>query len=161
MPRVHGNSFVHIKDIDFLIRHDEDLLEYSPKPDGEIAHKIGEYISRLVEDGDTIQVGYGSIPNAVLANLKEKKDLGVHIELISDGLVELIKAGVINNKNKIIDNGKTVAAFSMGQKSTYEFLRDNPSIEFRSIAYTNNPINIAHQYHYKTLRLWILQLLVQ
>ncbi|MCP4272961.1 MAG: GNAT family N-acetyltransferase [Gammaproteobacteria bacterium] len=147
MPRVHGNSFVHIKDIDFLIRHDEELLEYSPKPDGEIASKIGEYISRLVEDGDTIQVGYGSIPNGVLANLKEKKDLGVHTELISDGLVELIKAGVINNKNKTIDNGKTVAAFSMGQRSTYEFLNDNPAVEFRSIAYTNNPINIAAHEH--------------
>jgi GNAT superfamily N-acetyltransferase len=96
-----------------------------------------------VHDGDTIQVGYGSIPNAVLANLREKKHLGIHTELLSDGIVELMKLGVIDNSRKSIDRGKTVASFCMGKRSTYEFLHDNPAIEFKTIDYTNNPLIIA------------------
>jgi len=96
-----------------------------------------------VQDGDTIQVGFGSLPNAIMVNLYNKKNLGVHTELLSDGLVDLIKAGVIDNSRKTIDRGKTTAAFSMGEKSTYDFLNDNPSIAFRTIDYTNNPLVIA------------------
>ncbi len=143
MPRVHGDSFLHVSDIDFFLRKDEPLLEYSPEPDDKIANKIGEYVSKLVEDGDTIQVGYGSLPNAIINNLKNKKNLGVHTELISDGIVDLMKSGVVNNTLKSIDQGKTVAAFSMGKTSTYEYLHDNPAIEFRTIEYTNNPLHIA------------------
>lgn len=143
MPRVHGDSFIHINDADFIIHHDEPLLEYSPEPDDNVAQKIGKYVSRLIEDGDTIQVGYGSIPNSILRNLEHKKDLGVHTELISDGIVELMQKGVINNSRKTINRGKTVASFSMGKRSTYQFLHDNPAIEFQPIDYTNNPLNIA------------------
>ncbi|MFB3924737.1 MAG: GNAT family N-acetyltransferase [Syntrophales bacterium] len=143
MPRVHGDAFVHISDIDFIIPYDEPILEYSPEADTEIAQRIGTYVSRLVEDGDTIQVGYGSIPNAILAHLSNKKNLGVHTELLSDGLVDLMKKGVINNSKKIIDRGKTVATFCMGRRSTYDFIHDNPAIEFKTIDYTNNPIIIA------------------
>ena len=143
MPRCHGNTFIHINDVDFVVCHDEPLLEYEPQVSDEIAHRIGKYVARFIEDGDTIQVGYGSIPNAILASLKDKKHLGVHTELISDGIVDLIKAGVIDNSRKNQHSGKTVASFCMGIKSTYEFLHDNPSVEFHPIDYINNPLIIA------------------
>jgi len=91
MPRTHGDGFLHIEDVDFLIPHDEPILEYKEEANSDIAQQIGKYVSQLIEDGDTIQVGYGSIPNAILANLGEKNHLGVHTELISDGIVELMK----------------------------------------------------------------------
>ena len=145
MPRVHGDTFLHIDDIDFLVPYDEPLLEYYPAADTEIAQRIGNYVARLIEDGDTIQVGYGTIPNAVLSNLQGKKHLGIHTELISDGIVELMRKGVVDNSRKTVNRGKTVATFCMGKLSTYEFLHDNPSIDFRSIDYTNNPLLIARQ----------------
>jgi acyl-CoA hydrolase/GNAT superfamily N-acetyltransferase len=143
MPRVHGDGFLHIGDVDFIVPHDEPILEYKEEAEGEIAQQIGKYVSRLIQDGDTIQVGYGSIPNAILANLGEKKHLGVHTELISDGIVALMKAGVVDNSRKTINRGKTVVTFCMGKKETYAFLHDNPSVEFRTIDYTNDPLIIA------------------
>jgi len=143
MPRTHGDSFIHLDEVDFLIPYDEPLLEYISDVPDEIADGIGGYVSRLVENGATIQVGYGRIPDAVLSHLKGKRDLGVHTELLGDGLVELMKAGVINNTRKNIDRNKTVAAFSMGRKSTYEFLSDNPSVAFRAVDYTNSPAVIS------------------
>ena len=143
MPRVHGDGFIHMDDIDYAIIHEEPLLEFENHIEGDVTQKIGEYVSRLVQDGDTIQVGYGNLPNAIVSNLKGKKDLGIHTELLSDGLVELIRSGVVNNSKKSIDRGKTVASFSMGSRETYEYLNDNPSIEFRSIEYTNDPLIIA------------------
>jgi len=145
MPRVHGDGFIHIQDVDFIVRHDEHLLELPGIEQNETTQRIGNNVSKLIQDGDTIQVGYGGLPNAVLANLYHKKHLGVHTELFSDGLVDLIKAGVIDNSQKTLSPGKTVAAFSMGKRSTYEFLNDNPSILFRTIDWTNNPLNIARQ----------------
>jgi len=145
MPRVHGDGFIHIKDVDFMIHHDEPLLELPGIELNETTQRIGNHVARLVQDGDTIQVGYGGLPNAVLANLFDKRHLGVHTELFSDGLVDLINAGVIDNSRKSLNPGMSVAAFSMGKKSTYEFLNDNPSILFRTIDYTNNPLNIARQ----------------
>ena len=145
MPRVLGDAFIHVDDVDYIVPYDEELLECSPEADTEIAQRIGKYVSRLIEDGDTIQVGYGRIPNAVLANLDAKKHLGVHSELISDGIVELMKKGVIDNSRKTLNRGKTVTTFCMGRKSTYEYLNDNPAFEFRTIDYTNNPLNIARQ----------------
>lgn len=143
MPRTHGDGFVHVDDVDFIIPYNEPLLEYEAQVSDEIAHKIGYYVSRIVQDGDTIQVGYGSIPNAILANLGNKKHLGVHTELLTDGIVELMKKGVIDNTKKTINRGKTVATFCMGKKDTYTFINDNPAVEFRTIDYTNNPLIIA------------------
>ncbi|MCX5837459.1 MAG: GNAT family N-acetyltransferase [Deltaproteobacteria bacterium] len=145
MPRVHGDGFIHIRDVDFMIRHDEPLLELPGIELNETTQRIGNHVARLIQDGDTIQVGYGGLPNAVLANLFNKRHLGVHTELFSDGLVDLINAGVIDNSRKSLNPGISVAAFSMGKKSTYAFLNDNPSILFRTIDYTNNPLNIARQ----------------
>jgi acyl-CoA hydrolase/GNAT superfamily N-acetyltransferase len=145
MPRVHGDTFIHMDKVDILVPYDEPILEYADPADTEIAQRIGKYVAKLVEDGDTIQVGYGSIPNAVIANLAGKKHLGVHTELLSDGIVELMKQGVIDNTRKTVNPGKTVATFCMGKQSTYEFLHDNPAIDFRQIHYTNNPLLIARQ----------------
>ncbi len=143
MPRVHGDSFIHIDDVDFIVPHDEPLLEYHADVPGELARSIGRYVARIVEDGDTIQVGYGSIPNAILASLGEKKHLGVHTELMSDGIAELMKAGVIDNTRKNLRKGKTVATFCMGTADTYSFITENPAVEFKAIDYTNSPLVIA------------------
>lgn len=145
MPRVHGDGFIHVEDIDFLICHDEPLLEYEAIAPDDVAQKIGRYVASIIQDGDTIQVGYGSLPNAILANLSQKNDLGVHSELLSDGMVELMKKGVVNNRRKTLNRGKTVATFCMGHKAAYEYIHDNPSIEFRTIDYTNNPLVISRQ----------------
>jgi len=139
MPRVHGDTFIHMEDIDFIIHHNEPLLEYNPAIPGEIALQIGEHVSEIINDGDTIQVGYGSTPNAILSNISEKNDLGIHTELLTDSMVELIRRGVINNSRKNIDKGKSVASFCMGTVNTYRFIDDNPMIEFRGIDYTNDP----------------------
>lgn len=143
MPRVHGDSFLNIKDVDYIVPRDESLLEYSPEAENDIACRIGKYVARLVEGGDTIQVGYGKIPNAVLPHLCEKKHLGVHTELITDGIVDLMQKGVIDNALKNINPGKTVTTFCMGQQATYDYLNDNPAIDIRTIDYTNNPMIIA------------------
>jgi len=143
MPRTHGDSFVHIDNVDFVVPHDEPLMEYEAEAADEIADQIGKYVSRLIEDGDTLQVGYGRIPNAILSNLGTKKHLGVHTELLSDGIVELMRQNVIDNSEKSIDRNKTVAAFCMGTRATYDYLSDNPAIEFQPVQYTNNPSIIA------------------
>ena len=147
MPRVHGDGFIHIEDVDFIVPYDEPLLEYLSEADDEIAQRIGKYVARLVQDGDTIQVGYGSLPNAIISNLEGKKHLGVHSELLTDGIVQLMKKKVIDNTRKTVNRGKTVAAFCMGKKETYEYIHDNPSFEFRAIDYTNNPLVIAQHHH--------------
>jgi acyl-CoA hydrolase/GNAT superfamily N-acetyltransferase len=143
MPRIRGDSFVNIRDIDFMVPKDEPLLEYESKVSDEIADRIGNYVARIVEDGDTIQVGYGSIPNAILKHLEDKKDLGIHTELFTDGIAELMKKGVVTNKKKTIDKGKTIATFCMGRKKTYDFLNDNSKVEFRPTDYTNDPAVIS------------------
>jgi len=143
MPRIHGDGFLHLEEIDYLIPYDEPLLEYTPDTDDLIAGEIGQYVSNLIKDGDTIQVGYGSIPNSILYHLANKKNLGVHTELISDGLVDLMKKGVITNSRKNINRGQTIATFCMGKHSTYEYLHDHPKVEFRTVDYTNNPLTIA------------------
>jgi len=135
MPRTHGDSFLHLSDIDFVIPFHEPLLELASNPPDEVADRIGEYVARLVEDGATIQVGYGRIPDAILARLAGKKHLGVHTELLSDGIVSLMQAGVVDNTRKTVDRNKTVAAFCMGSRATYEYLNDNPAVSFRAVDY--------------------------
>jgi acyl-CoA hydrolase/GNAT superfamily N-acetyltransferase len=145
MPRVLGDTFINIKDVDFIISCEEPLLEYEDTVADDISQKIGTYVARIVQDGDTIQVGYGSIPNAILAHLMNKEHLGVHTELLTDGIVELMRARVIDNTQKELNRGKTVAAFCMGKHDTYDYLHDNPAIEFRPVNYTNNPTVLARQ----------------
>lgn len=143
MPRTHGDGFINIKDIDFIMPHDEPLLEYSVRAPNDIVQRIGKYVASIIEDSSTIQVGYGLIPDAVVPNLFGKKDLGVHTELLSDGIVNLMKRGVVTNRRKTHNPGKTVASFCMGSKETYDFLDENPVIEFKRIDYTNHPLIIS------------------
>lgn len=145
MPRVPGDGFVRVEDIDFIVAHDEPLLEYQVEVDDVVIQQIGKYVSYLVEDGDTLQVGYGSTPNAILSHLDDKKHLGIHTELLSDGIVELMKKGVIDNSRKTLNRGRTVATFCMGTKQTYDFLDNNPAIEFRTVDFTNSPSIISRQ----------------
>jgi len=146
MPRTHGDGFLHLKDLDFIIPHNEPLLEYSVKAPTDIVQRIGNYVARIIEDGSTIQVGYGMVPDAVLPNLDGKKHLGVHTELLGDGLVDLMRKGVVDNTMKGNNPGKTVAAFCMGSRETYEFLDENPMVDFKRIDYTNSPMIIARNY---------------
>jgi len=145
MPRVRGDALVNIRDIDFIVPFDEPILEYNPDPPGEITEKIGTYVSRIVQDGDTIQVGYGTMPNAILSHLSDKRDLGVHTEMLTDGIIDLMKKGVVTNAKKTLDRKKTVASFCMGSRDTYKFLHDNPAFDFRPIDYTNSLFVIGRQ----------------
>jgi len=146
MPRVHGDGFINIKDVNFIIPYDAHLLEIQRSFSEEKTlslQRIGIYVSRLIQDGDTLQVGYGSIPNAIMAHLYNRKNLGIHTELLTEGIVSLIQAGVIDNSKKTLNRGKSVATFCMAKKETYEYIHDNPSILFRTVDYTNNPMIIA------------------
>ncbi len=143
MPRIQGDGVINIEDVDLIVPKDEPLLEYIEAVPGDIAQRIGRYVARIVEDGSTIQVGYGSIPNAIVSSLRSKKHLGVHTELLSDGIADLMKNGAVDNSQKSLNQGRTIATFCMGSRETYEFLDGNPTIEFKAIDYTNNPLVIA------------------
>jgi len=145
MPFIHGDGVVDLADLDFVVPRDEPLLEYHVHPPGEIAQRIGGHVARIVEDGATLQVGYGSLPNAVIFNLRDKLHLGLHSELLSDGVAELMQLGVIDNSRKSLDQGLSVASFCMGRRETYDFLDGNPQVKFMGIDYTNNPLVIARQ----------------
>ncbi len=145
MPFIYGDGVINIQDVDFLLPHDEPLLEYQESVAGDIAQRIGKHVARLVEDGSTLQVGYGSIPNAVLANLADKKHLGLHSELFSDGVVQLMRSGALDNSQKSLDPELAVASFCMGTKDTYAYLHQNKAVEFRTIDYTNDLPIIARQ----------------
>lgn len=145
MPFVYGDGVMNIRDLDYVVLCDEPLLTFRSEISGEIVNHIGRNVARIVEDGATIQVGYGSLPDAVLSNLEGKKHLGLHSELFSDGVAKLMKRGIIDNSRKTIDQGKAVASFCMGRKETYDFLHKNSEVSFRTIDYTNNMLVIAGQ----------------
>ncbi len=143
MPRTHGDTFLHVSEIDAFVEIEEPVLELAIPKIGEVERAIGENCAKLVHDGDTLQLGIGGIPDAVLLFLKGKKDLGIHSEMISDGVVELIEAGVITNKRKTLHPGKTVVTFLMGTKRLYDYADDNPSIYMCGVDYVNDPFVIA------------------
>ncbi len=147
MPHVQGDGIINIDDVDFIVPRDEALLEYNNDltSPNEISQRIGIHVARIIEDGSTIQVGYGSIPNAVLPKLRNKRHLGLHSELFSDGIADLMKANVIDNTKKSMDIGKAVASFCIGKKETYDYLDENPDVEFKTIDYTNSIRNIMAQ----------------
>lgn len=143
MPRTHGTCFMHISEFDYVVREDLPLIELGRPEIGETDRKIGEYCASLIQDGATLQLGIGVLPDAVLMSLKEKRNLGIHTEMFSDGVMELIKAGVINNTQKTLHKGQIVATFIMGSKELYEFIDDNPSIYMAPASYVNDPYTIA------------------
>jgi 4-hydroxybutyrate CoA-transferase len=138
VPRTLGDSFVHVDDIDLAIECDVPPYEVVQPPIGEVERRIGGYVADLVPDGATIQMGIGAIPAAVGAALMGKHDLGVHTEMFTDTVVDLVEAGVINGSRKERNRGKIVAAFMMGTSRLYDFVRDNPMIEMRSVDFTND-----------------------
>ena len=139
MPRVLGDNFIHISELDYIVEEATDLIQLAPPKIGDVQRRIGENIASLVKDGDCLQLGIGAIPDAVLLFLKDKKDLGIHSEMFSDGVVELINAGVITNRCKQIDTGKCVSTFLMGTDKLYDFVNDNPSVELKPVDIVNDP----------------------
>jgi itaconate CoA-transferase len=143
MPRVFGDSLLHISEVDAIVENNVPLLELmppEPKPEDEI---IGKYVSEMVPDGATFQLGIGGIPNAVAYRLMDHKDLGVHTELFCSSMVDLIEAGVITGRRKTIHPRKNVFTNAWGTKKMYDFVNDNPSMESYPVSYTNDPAVIA------------------
>ncbi|BBM88006.1 bifunctional acetyl-CoA hydrolase/transferase family protein/GNAT family N-acetyltransferase [Candidatus Uabimicrobium amorphum] len=143
MPRTQGDSFIHIDNIDQVVLHDSAILEYKTPVKDDVIKKIGGYIAMLIDDGATLQIGIGSIPDAVLAHLHDKKDLGIHTEMFSDGILPLIEKGVITNNCKTLHRNKIITSFVMGSKKLYDFVDNNPNVEFHPSQYTNDPFIIA------------------
>lgn len=143
MPRVHGDGFVHLSRITHFVEIDEELPEsHAPqiRPEEKV---IGQNVATLIEDGSTLQTGIGAVPDAVLAALKNHRHLGVHTEMWSDGMLELIKCGAVDNSRKKIFRDMSISGFIIGSKAVYDFIHDNPSVVQLDIGYVNNPTNIA------------------
>jgi len=143
MPRTHGRSFLHMTQLDYVVEIDQPLYELEQSPITAVEEKIGRYVAELVDDCSTVQVGYGGVSEAVTHFLKEKKDLGIHTEMVPEGLRELVAAGAVTNARKSIHEGKIVCTFHGGTTKLYEWLNDNPLIEMQPVDYTNDPKIIA------------------
>jgi acyl-CoA hydrolase len=144
MPRTWGDSFVHVDDIDWLVPWEEPLVEALPTiKDNEVSRRIGLYISQLVDDGSTLQIGFGNLPYAILKYLDGKNDLGIHTQLITDGLLPLFEKKVITNKKKTLLPGRVVTSLCMGSEKIYRYVDNNPVFYFRSSEFVNDPTVIA------------------
>ncbi len=146
MPRTLGDSFLHVHDLDFLVPVDEPLLEVLPPRPGKEIRRIGEYVAALVDDGCTVELGIGRVPQAVLEYLAGKKDLGIHTEMFTDAIIDLVESGVVNGSHKSLDRGKVVASFCLGSKRLYDYLHDNPQFAFHPTEYVNDPFVISRQH---------------
>ncbi len=145
MPRTLGDSFIHVSKLDYIVPVNYDLPELGMGSEGpsEVVENIASHIADLIPDGATMQMGIGAIPDAVLKYLYDKKDLGVHTELFSDGVIDLVNAGVLTNAQKTLHQGKIIAGFIIGTKKLYEWVHNNPLIEFHRTEYVNDPFVIA------------------
>ena len=137
VPRAWGDAMISIREIDYFVEHDEPLVAHANAPLSDVEIAIGKNVASLVEDGACLQMGIGGIPNAVLAELGNHKNLGVHSEMFSDGLLPLVESGVVNGREKQIDKGKIVASFLMGSQELYDFVDDNPMVAMMDVAHTN------------------------
>ena len=138
MPRVHGNGIIHVSAIDAMVECNDPIFEIVPSDPSPIELKIGNFIAELVEDGATLQTGIGGVPDAALRALRGHKDLGLHTEMFSDGVMELVECGALTGRNKFKQWGKMVAGFCIGSRALYDFVDDNPLIEMRDISYVND-----------------------
>lgn len=143
MPWIHGDTFVHVSDIDHFVLHDEPILELPTKAFDETSIAIARHVASLIENGSTLQLGIGNIPNAILSLLGNHRDLGIHSEMVSDGVIDLCEQGVITNKRKGLHPGKAVASFALGTRRLYDHLDNNPFWEFHPTEYVNSPRVIA------------------
>ncbi len=138
MPRTHGDGIIHEEDVDFFVEAAEPLPELQPRPLTEQVRAIGRHCAELVDDGACVQVGIGGIPQATLASLGDHQRLGIHTEMFSDGMVDLVERGVVTGELKRVHPGKMVASFALGTRRLYDFLDDNPSVAMLDVAYTND-----------------------
>lgn len=143
MPRALGDSFIHINKIHYIVELNEDLIEIPMGEISEIAKRIGRHIADLIEDGSTLQLGIGEIPDAVLNFLTEKKHLGIHSEMVSDGIIDLIDKGIITNEKKTLHPGKILAGFVLGTRRLFDYIHNNPVFEFHPSQYINDPFVIS------------------
>ena len=143
MPRTHGETNIHVSHISAVVETSRPLLEFKTEPFTEVQRRIGENVASLIPDGATLQTGIGGIPDAVLACLTDKRDLGIHTEMCTDGVIELMEAGVLTGERKSLHRGKAVVSFVLGSQRLFDFVHQNPSFEFRSISYTNDPFVVA------------------
>jgi len=144
MPITWGDSFIHIDEIDYLVLHEEPIVEAIPSiKDQEVVSRIGKYVAQLVPDESTLQIGFGHLPNAILPHLENKKNLGIHTQVITDGLLPLFEKNVITNKKKTIVPGRVVTSMCMGTRKLYDFVDNNPIFYFRSSEFVNDPTVIA------------------
>ncbi len=143
MPRVLGRSFIHVNNVDYIVEHEEDIIQAKDWPEIETANTIARLISRLIDDGSTIQTSPGATTQATLLCLENKNDLGVHTQYMTNDIMRLVSMGVITNKFKGFNNGKVVASSAVGSQELYDFLDDNPAIEFHPSNYVNDPRIIA------------------
>src|SRR5579864_633138 len=142
VPRTHGDSFVHVSRLDYAVQWDGPLYEVGQQPITDVQREIGRYVGNLIEDGATLQLGIGAIPDAVLQTLTDRRDLGIHTEMFADGVLDLVERGVITGARKTRDRGKMVACFVIGSRRLMDFLDDNPMVELRPVDYTNDPQTI-------------------
>ncbi len=143
MPRILGDSFVHVSKATYIVETDEPLLELTPKLPTDVEKKIGELIADMIPDGATLQLGIGGIPDAVLSLLKGKRDLGIHTEMISDGLMKALDQGIITGAKKTLHPGKIIGTFVLGTKTLYDEVNNNPLIELHPVDHTNDPFIVA------------------
>lgn len=143
MPRTLGDSFIHISRVEKIVEISKDLPELEQKEFTEIEKKIGAHIAEIVEDGSTLQLGIGGIPNAALKAMEGKKELGIHTEMVSDGIVEAIEAGIVTGAKKTLHPYKVVATFLLGSKKVYEYADNNPVFELHPVSHTNHPFIIS------------------
>jgi len=143
MPRVLGDSFLHVSRVHAIVETDEPLPELEKNAFGEVEQRIGHFIAELIPDGATLQMGIGAIPDAVLASLTSKRDLGVHTEMISDGVMHAMEAGIFTGAKKTLHPGKAIATLILGSRALYRFVDNNPAFELHPSTYTNDPFIIA------------------
>jgi 4-hydroxybutyrate CoA-transferase len=143
MPRTHGESFVHISEIDYFVEVDKPINELAGGELTDVEKNIGKHVAELLDDGSCLQLGIGGIPDAVLSYLTGFKDLGIHSEMVSDGVKKLVEAGIVTGKRKSLHRGKIIVTFLMGSRAFYDWVDDNPMIEMHTVDYTNNPFIIA------------------
>ncbi|MFO7551484.1 MAG: acetyl-CoA hydrolase/transferase C-terminal domain-containing protein [Haliea sp.] len=143
MPRTHGDSFINLKRIDYAYAEAAPLILHESREISEVDRQVGEHVASLVEDGSCLQMGIGAIPDAALACLGDRKDLGVHTEMFSDGVLDLLESGVVTNARKKIGRGRVVTSFAMGSRRLYDYVNDNPQVAFLDVEYVNNPVVIA------------------
>ncbi len=143
MPRTYGDSFIHVNELDAIVELSRPLCELKKQASNQTYQQIGVRVASLIEDGSVLQCGIGAIPDAILPNLMDRKDLGIHTEMISDNVIPLIEAGVINGRRKNLKPRKIILGFVLGTRELFDFIDENPIFEFHPSAYTNDPFRVA------------------